>query len=246
MNATLLHANGEEVSYEELEAVPLPEATKTYTPIPHVELLDAVTREVTSSGLTIANRTLALSQSRSGNLGDRFFALLELEGSVGADFNSTIGLRNSHDRVFPCGLCVGSRVFVCSNLAFSAEIVVARKHTSRIRADLPRLINEAVGRLGDLREHQGRRIEAYRNTPITDSQFHDLAIRALDAKVLAASKIPFVLRAFREPEHEEFRERTVWSGFNAFTSSLRTYSLQDLPRRTQALHGLCDLLSHVS
>ena len=246
MNATLLHGNGDEVSYDELKAVPVPEATKTYTPIPHVELLNAVTREVTSSGLMIAHQTLALSHSRSGNYGDRFFGLLEIEGENGQGFRTAVGLRNSADRVFPCGLCVGSRVLICSNLAFSAEIVVARKHTSRIRMDLPRLINEAVGKLGDLREYQGKRIEAYRNTPITDSQFHDLDIRALDAKVLAASKIPFVLRAFREPEHEEFRERTVWSGFNAFTSSLRTYSLQDLPRRTQALHGLCDLLSHVS
>ncbi|MFC1601263.1 hypothetical protein ACFL34_02840 [Candidatus Sumerlaeota bacterium] len=132
------------------------------------------------------------------------------------------------------------------NLAFSAEIVISRKHTSRIRRDLPRLINEAVGKLGDLRNHQAARIEAYQNTAIADTQVHDLAVRAMDAGVVAASKLPKVLGAYREPPHEEFRPRTVWSLFNAFTEILKSYDLQDLPRRTQALHGLCDLLSHVN
>jgi len=33
---------------------------------------------------------------------------------------------------------------------------------------------------------------------------------------------------------------------NAMTEVLKNYDLQDLPRRTQALHGLCDLLCHLS
>jgi len=35
----------------------------------------------------------------------------------------------------------------------------------------------------------------------------------------------------------------VWSLFNAFTESLKDGSLAELPKRTEALHGLLD--SHV-
>jgi hypothetical protein len=246
MNGTLLHGKGEVVNRDELAMVLAPLATRTYTPIPHVELLDAVKREVTSSGLVVAEETLSLSHARNGCYGDRFFGLLEIEGEADLDFHTTVGLRNSHDRVIPCGLCVGSRVLVCSNLAFSAEIVISRRHTSRIRQDLPRLINEAVGKLGDLRNHQTERIEAYQNTAILEPQVHDLVVRAMDAKVLAASKIPRVLAEFRDPPHEEFQPRTVWSLFNAFTNVLKEYDLLDLPRRTQTLHGLCDMQCHLS
>lgn len=245
MNGLLLHSGGDEVTFEDLQSIPTPPATSTWTPIPHAALLAAVRNEMTAAGLQIERESLAVSNAAKGSFGDRFFGLLEMRGD-NETFSVTVGVRNGHDRALVAGLCVGSRVFVCSNLAFSAEIVIARRHTKNIERDLPRLINQAVGRLGDLRQRQGERIDAYRRTEITDSQFHDLTVRALDSKVICASRIPQILDEYRHPEHEEFAPRTVWSGFNAFTETLKGTDLQDLPRRTQALHGLCDLLSQVN
>lgn len=246
MTTQLLSHNSEVIDYDGLREIQTPEPTQTWTPIPHVELLDSVKREVTGSGLKIVEESLAISQAKNGAYGDRFFGLLQMESEIKDEFSVSIGIRNAHDRTLVAGLCVGSRVFVCSNLAFSAEIVISRKHTRRIRADLPRLINSAVGRLGDLRQRQSSRIEAYQRASIDDNQFHDMAIRAMDAKVLAPSKLPKALQEFREPSYPEFRSRTVWSAFNAFTETLKAYDLQDIPRRTQALHGICDMLCRVN
>jgi hypothetical protein len=58
--------------------------------------------------------------------------------------------------------------------------------------------------------------------------------------VCANSYIPDVLREWREPKHKEFEERTVWSLFNSFTEALKQSNLAELPKRTQALHGLLD------
>ncbi len=246
MSTLLLHGGSQEVSQEELVAVPTPVATKTWTPIPHVELLDAVRREITCSGLTVAKETLGISNARNGRLGDRFFGLLEIKSDQNMDYAIEIGVRNSHDFSIPAGLCVGSMVLICSNMAFSAEIVIARRHTRNLRRDLPRLITGAVAQLADLRRQQDRRFDAYQNTVIGDLQLHDLAIRSMDAGVIAASKLPRVLAEYRQPNHPEFEGRTVWSLFNAYTSVLKDYDLQDLPRRTQTLHGLCDMICHLS
>lgn len=245
MNELMLHRGGQILNYEDLKAVPTPPATATWTPIPHCELLDGIKSQLLMDHLVITREVLAISHGALGTPGDRFFGLLEIK-SQSATYNLTIGLRNAHDRAYTAGLCVGSHVFVCSNLAFSAEVVISRKHTRFIRRDLPRLISNAVGRLGDLRDRQSQRIEAYQNTAIADPQFHDLAVRAIDAGVLAASKVPHLLAEYRQPRHEEFAPRTVWSGFNAFTEVLKSYDLQDLPRRTQALHGLCDMICGLS
>jgi hypothetical protein len=42
-------------------------------------------------------------------------------------------------------------------------------------------------------------------------------VEAIRANVLPASRLPKVIEAWEEPQHEEFAPRTAWSLFNAFT-----------------------------
>jgi hypothetical protein len=98
-----------------------------------------------------------------------------------------------------------------------------------------------VGRLADLRHSQERRFLAYKTSELGDREAHDLVIRALDARVVPVTKIPDVLREWREPRHPDFRQgKTGWRLFNAITEVLKG-QLDHLPRRTQALHGLLDV-----
>ena len=66
-------------------------------------------------------------------------------GHAQDDYGLVIGLRNSHDKSFPASIALGSGVFVCDNLAFSAEVTIARRHTRFIERDLPRVVHTAVG-----------------------------------------------------------------------------------------------------
>jgi hypothetical protein len=69
-------------------------------------------------------------------------------------------------------------------------------------------------------------------TELSDGAAHDLVIQSLDARVVPVTRIPDVLREWREPRHSEFREgRTAWRLFNAFTESLKG-RLDALPTRT--------------
>ena len=52
--------------------------------------------------------------------------------------------------------------------------------------------------------------------------------------------IPEVLHEWREPRHEVFEQRNVWSLFNAFTEFLKVGNLANLHKRTEALHSLLD------
>ena len=76
---------------------------------------------------------------------------------------------------------------------------------------------------------------------IDDRDAHDLIIRACDVGVKSNRLIPSVLHEWREPRHQEFQERDVWSLFNAFAESLKEGNLVELPKRTEALHGLLDI-----
>lgn len=238
-NRLMLHNGGTRVTPDELASLSTPAPTRTHYPIAHSDMLEAVAKNIEHNGLQIVDEQHGISHD-----GDRYFGLLGVEGYScgcgGDDYGLVIGLRNSHDKRFQAGLCVGSRVFICDNLAFSNEITLARKHTRHIKRDLPRLVFQAMGKLGEARRHQDRRFTTYKAQFISSATAHDTLIRSVDAKVIPASRIPDVLSEYREPRHAEFKPRNVWSLYNAFTQVGKRYPVADLVQRTIRLHGLLD------
>jgi hypothetical protein len=237
MTNLMIHCGGHQVSEEKLNAVATPEATDTWFPIPHNELLDSVRRNVGAADLRIVQEQHALARDDA-----HYFGLLQVaNGKEADDYTTIIGLRNAHDKRFPAGLVVGSQVFICDNLAFSGEVNIARKHTRFIMRDLAQLIERAMGQLVSLRTTQDQRLAAYKDTGMTDAQANDLLIRAMDARVCPVTKLPKVLEEWRRPSHPEFAEgRNAWRMFNAFTEVLKGTNVFQLPKQTQALHGLID------
>ena len=220
----------------QLADVMTPPATRTWNPIPHLELLDQVEQTLSRNGLHIGAYAYSL-----GHAGARFFGLLEVTRSeMAADYRWVLGLRNSNDKSFPAGITAGASVLVCDNLSFSGEVKLAQKHTRFISRDLPFVVQRAIGRLLGLWERQDKRLDSYKSTPIADRDAHDLIVRAADLRVCPNALIPRVLREWRRPRHEAFASRSVWSLFNSFTEALKG-NLLELPRRTEALHGLLDL-----
>ena len=232
----LLHCGASAVDRGVLANVPTPDPTDTWQPIPHIQLLETVEGALRASGLHVANQAHGVTHD-----GNRYFGLLEVaNGHDDTEYARVLGVRNSHDKRFPAGVCAGSQVLVCDNLCFSGEMTVARKHTRFVLRDLPYLVREAMGRLLGAWKRQDDRIGAYEAKRLTDAGAHDLTISALDAGVISASRIPDVIQEWREPRHEVFRPRNVWSWMNAVTEALKGGNIQTLPKRTESLHALCD------
>jgi len=242
----ILHTGGQEAGYDEVLAVRTPDATDTWTPIPHKLLLDRVVEGMNTSGLQVVQMVHGLWKD-----GLRYFGLMEVtNGDDNDDYSLVVGLRNSHDKTFPASLALGSGVFVCDNLAFSGEIKLARRHTKFIERDLPQVVTTAIGRLSDLRFTQEKRIECYKDVELNDVQAHDFIIRSLDSGVIGSQRVKPVLEQWRTPNHEEFLPRNAWSLFNGFTEALKprqrqgdrdNNNLHALPACTQKLHALMDV-----
>lgn len=231
----VLHCGAAAVQKSELNAVRTPPATPTWSPVPHIRFIEQVERALFAARLFIVNQAHALSHG-----GDRYFGLIQVEGGrSNRDYSLVLGLRNSHDKRFPAGLVAGAQVFVCDNLSFHGEVRLSRKHTRFIGRDLPLLTERAIGQLQEKWHRQEERIDRYMAYALDDRDAHDLMVRAVDVGVCPVTVLPKVVQEWREPRHEVFRERTVWSLFNGFTEALKG-NLPLLPGRTQALHGLMD------
>jgi hypothetical protein len=232
----LLHCGAHAVDRLIITTVPTPEPTATWTPLPHLALIEEVEQVLNNNGLSVVNQAHSLTHD-----GLRYFGLMEIQNSViHQDYAWVLGLRNSHDKTFPAGIVAGANVFVCDNLSFSGEIKIARKHTRFILRDLQFLTERAIGRLMERWHHQDERIGAYKGKNLSDSSAHDLIIRSTDVRACTPRLIPAILREWRNPRHKEFEARTLWTLFNSFTEVLKG-NLNELPKRTEALHGLLDL-----
>lgn len=240
MQGLILHAGANAATRERVREVQTPEARETWVPIGHEDFISMAVATLERRGLRVVEEGHGLW----GKDGSRYFGVLQVQnGFVATDYGMLVGLRNSHDQTFPAGLAIGSRVFVCDNMAFSGEVVLKRRHTREILRDLPNLVDRAIERLLSLGKYQAQRIAAYKEYELDvlddGREVHDLVIRSLDAGVIGPRRIQAVLQNYRQPQHEDFQPRDLWSLFNAYTEALKG-SGSTLPDRTMKLHRLFD------
>jgi hypothetical protein len=239
MNGLTLHCGASSVTRDAVINTPVPAPTDTWFPIAHEVLIQRVEQSLASLGMKVNDQCHALTKN-----GSRYFGLLQVESprQSGSDYSYVVGLRNAHDQSFSASLSVGSRVFVCDNLAFTGEITIARKHTRFMERDLPILTSRAVGLLSQKWTSMDERIALYKRSEVNDSTAHDLIVRSLDCGAITNNQIPKILNEWRQPRHPEFVEcgKTVWRLLNSFTEVAKTNPTQELAPRTIRLQGLLD------
>jgi hypothetical protein len=209
----MLHRGGWSATLADLAAVPVPEPTTSYHPVPYGRLVEEIKLHLPRFGLAVAREEYALARE-----GGQMFGVLSCRnGRPDQDYCLALGLRSSYDRSLSVGLVTGSRVFCCDNLAFSGEVTMHRKHTPNVFRDLPDLIYRMLSQVSSMRERTDGEIAAMKIRELTPPAAHHLMVEAIRASVLPASRLPKVIEAWEDPKHEEFTPRTAWSLFNAFT-----------------------------
>jgi len=231
-----LHRGARIVSRDELDLVEAPPSTETWFPLRHGQVLDAVLATLEGSGFEVQSSQLSLSQDNA-----RFFGTLDLSTPVAGGTTLAVGVRNSVDKTIPLGFCAGCRVFVCDNLAFRSELLVARKHTRFGNVRFQEAIALAVQSLDQFRETEGQRIELMRATQLSGSDADSLILQAYERGIISLRTLPEVIRAWRKPTFVEFEERNLWTLLNAFTGVIHdraTINPQQFALQTIQLNNL--------
>jgi len=228
------------VEFEQLKNVATPDGTDSFTPIPHARLVELTHEAINRAGLSVAQEEHSL-----GRGGLRYFGGFALKGLDidGSDREIVLGLRNAHDKTFAASVCVGNRMLVCENLCFSSDIKLARRHTTNIFADLPRVLSDAVGRVVSHWADMGKRIESYQQTEIGADRAADLLVHLVDSKAFPARDIYNAVQEFRNPRHEEFKGGTLWTLYNSVTENLKGGDLTKLPFRTMTMQSIFDRIA---
>ena len=224
-------------SFEQLERIPTPAPEGIYRPIAHSYLLDLVREKIDKRGMKILEEDHVTSR---GN--QRYFGILSVQ-SDSDDSTKMIGIRNSHDKSVSAAVCGGERVTVCSNMLFYGDVMIARKHTTNIFAELGDRVDSALDELMESwMFHESRMDEFKKFTNLTPNKSDHLIMEAYRRKAIKKTEIADVSESFRNPEHEEFKNYTAWSFLQAFTEVWKgsTTSLHELPTKSQKVISMIE------
>jgi len=209
---------------------PCPAPTDTWTPIPHAEVVDVLTKRAHDRGLvvrdsrfTVVDGALYPSEGVKVEIkGARLFGKLDLEPIAGVDFPDgcipSLGVRNSTDKSYALSILAGARVLVCSNGVLAGEYVVSRRHTSGI--DLGDSIDRALDMFMESVKGFGELHERLRGRKVSVNKAKALTVDLADAGAIPSAHILPVVREFEKPSFREFRgDRSAWGLYGAVTHS---------------------------
>jgi hypothetical protein len=228
----MLHAGANPVDYEALRAVPVPAPTDTHVPVPHHEIVELMRFTLGFHQHEIAEEHHAVTPD-----GARYFGVLCLRSPYG-EYTDMLGLRNSHDKSLPIGIAFGSRVFVCDNLAFSADHVIKRKHTVRAKRELPGLLADIIQPLKAQRIAQNQKLLTYQASPVSDAAADQAIMQMYRQDIIGVQRIADVLEQWERPAHD-WGDKTAWRLFNAATFAL-VGKVAEKPDLTKRLHTVVD------
>ena len=144
----------------------------TLDSISHGFLIEETKKKLDANGFDVVNENHNLAR-----FGQRYFGLMQVQdrnSPENPDRATVVGLRNGHDKCFPAGIMAGDAPFVCSNLIFNNEIVIARRHTKNIdnvnvAGNIFHKIANAIGQLRESWLGQEERVNSYKDYDLSST-----------------------------------------------------------------------------
>ena len=227
--STLIGSN--RVTEAEVIQVPAVPFTKSFHPVHHRQVLDAIRSGVVATGLEIVKTEYVLA-----NNGNRMFGIWDLNGG-NDELCWSIGIRNSMDKSMALGITAGTRVFVCENLAFSGEFVEFRRHTKGLIYDeLEFMAYRAMKKMvSNLTKFQAWH-EGLKNFSLTEWDAKILLVEIMTNSIIPPSKFA----RFSELYFGGVYDPTLWGFHETVTDVLRDSNLLSLPKKNRVLNSVLD------
>lgn len=203
------------INREALRHLPIPEATDTFKPIPHFELVDNIMKSLLLRRLEVVREEYAVSFD-----GMKLFGLIELNVEY-SGVRFAIGLRNANDKSMRVGLVAGYRVVVCENKMLTGDFQpMLAKHSKNF--DLLDALSIGVDRIQRNIGTVSDEIERKKVTLLREDEARSLIYQAFLNQRFPISLLRTVHNEyFVKPSYEELSGNSLWSLENSFTSAFK-------------------------
>jgi hypothetical protein len=237
MTGLMVHTKGSgRVTMEQAFAIPVPEKTKTYQPVPNEDLWNMLKNTAESKGLELGVPEMGITVG-----GQRLFGTVPImnQDHLNNEVRLMMGFRNSYNKSLSVGVCFGSEVFVCDNMCFTgyasdgedAVGQVHKRHSMDVWDGLQVRLNESMSQFEVFKSYQENAFNRMKEIALTDAEANHHIIQSVRAGAITANNCMKVADEWmfqgRGPQseeeetsgrwHKEFAGRNVWSLYNCFT-----------------------------
>ena len=239
----LLHCDARTNTLDAVNSVKPPEQTETYTPVSHSELIHMVKGHAENTlldlGYEFESEAYGLAPQLGENFGAKMFGVINYRSPSIQEMALSVGIRNSYDQSLSVGVCMGAKVFVCDNLAFSGDIRITRKHTGDVLGAVDTMIGEAMEVAPMRHRNLQEDADLMKELEITDDQAYALLGVGYGRGVLAPRHLLRSREAWNKPPQDAFKDRNLWSLYNAMTEALKTATARNVLESHSRAHALC-------
>jgi len=220
------------VSEQEVMSVPEPEWTKSWHPVSHGKVIEAMELAVKDTGMDIVSRSYSLAGKGTNVFGTW---LLDKEDN---GMKWMVGFRNSMSKSLALGVCAGNHIINCSNMQFRGDdFIEFRKHTGGL--DWDELVEIAKKAMVGLIERMGRLAtwhSSLKERRIDQDDFKVLTFDAMKGNIFFPQQFPKFLDCYdMEQKTSPETGDTMYQFNGGVTRLLRDQSLFAISHRTTNL-----------
>ena len=217
-------------SLKELKAIEVPQATDTFQPIGHGELVDYITDAVPAQ--LGNNFELINNVHGTANKDQMMFGLMTFK-NCDTDSGMAVGYRNSLDKSLSVGLAFGANVFVCENLMMTGDVYVMQKHTTNVWENLEATVAEAVPNASGVYETLLEDIDTMSNITISNDKMYQVLGLLRGHNVLNSQQLNIALKETIDPSFKEHKNGSLMQTYNACTEALKTQAWPNIAMSTR-------------
>ena len=215
---------------------PLPARTNTYSPVSHLEVIDAIKANARTNNLNIIR-----DRMYANTLGTRVTGFFDVED--GSEFGNVHGLkmmfgyRNSYDKSMSVAFVAGASVWICGNGLISGDLMAfKRKHTGTVAEELNDKIQIGVNRMRNDFGRLNLEVDVMKNYDLTERQKAEiLGVMYFERSLVTPTQLSIIKKELTQSEH--FKEDNAWSLYNNVTESLKKSHPIDIIQDHIKLHG---------
>ena len=219
----------------DVRMVPVPEATRSYTPMPHGELIDTIEHQLKHH---MPNYYITSRQYGLAREGQQMFGMIslkkEIESPEEIDYvdveivnpddklDISIGFRNSYDKSMSVGVVGGAKVFICDNMMMSADAVkIMKRHTKNVIREFDYMLYTSIPELQNQFTHMVDAKAALEGIELDQEQGYEFLGRMFGHKLLTPVQMSSATDDWRKPVYDVFSPRNAWSLYNSATWGLK-------------------------
>lgn len=197
---------------------PVPQQTRTYKPVSHVQLIDLTMKGIEQAGFKLDKEFY--SAARDGSVANGRFTISNVADK---EMQLEVGWQNSYDKSLTLKFAIGTRIMICQNGCVSGDYgAFKKKHVGEIQTFAPNAITEYIKGAGEvfgiMQEERDRmkQIEVSRRT-----QAELIGRMMLEEQFIQSTQLNIISRELNKPTFDYGAPGSMWELYQFTTQSMR-------------------------